>query len=238
MADAPHTRSLTISEEADPPRGDGGPGLGESPPDESAVPVNDERGGDPEADGLTDESGAANYPESPDAAEAAEDSRLSPGTRRLLTASAGLAVVLVVLVVASIVLAVRWQHDQAATADRQAAIAAARQEVVNLTSLNSKTSGSDMQQILNGAADAFRSEFKENENAFESIVTQAGMHSAGHIDEAGIATMTGSTARVLLAADATMQSSKSSPETRSYRIAADMVKQNGRWLLSNVEFIP
>lgn len=121
---------------------------------------------------------------------------------------------------------------------RAAVLAAARQEAVNLTTLDRRTGSHDYSALLAGAAGPLRQQLAQGRGAFLATISSARVTSVGTVLDAGIVTMTAQEATVLLNVRATVRNRRTyAPETRVYHWRASLVYRGGRWLLTGLEFV-
>lgn len=154
------------------------------------------------------------------------------------TAASVLAVLLVVAVALAAVLGVlAWQAHRR-DSDATAAVAAARQVAVNLTTMKADTADQDLQRLLESATGEFRSEFADRQQPFVQVVKQAKVSTVGDVVGAGLDRLDGTTARVLVAVHSTVKNAAAQQgEPRDYRLAVTMQQIDDRWLASGVEFV-
>lgn len=131
---------------------------------------------------------------------------------------------------------------QGAAADRDALreqiLAAARQRAVNFTTLDYRYLDRDLGRVLKGATGKFRKEFAAGTDNLREIVTANQAVSRGEVLEAGIVSSDEDSARVLVVADSTVTNTASTqPEKRHYRLQLDLVRRDGTWLVSDLEFV-
>jgi Mce-associated membrane protein len=151
----------------------------------------------------------------------------------------------VVLLTVAVLLAVAvglltWQvHGQSATSSqRTAVLTAARQEALDLTTLSKTTGASDFQAVLSGAAGNLKQELSDGRSDFLKALSSDAVTSAGQVLDAGVVTMNGANATVLLNVSSSVTNKQSSkPETRLYHWKAALVDSGGRWLVTNLEFV-
>jgi Mce-associated membrane protein len=168
------------------------------------------------------------------------------GTDRPATLGRPRAVVLAVLaasvlalLVAAAVPAVRVLGGWGRGADRSAAVAAARQETLNLTTISFRTADQDVQRMLDGATGAFRAQFDQRAKPFLDTVRQAHVESTGSITEAGVESATAEAVTVLVAATAQVSNTAGPGGTpRDYRLRLVVRHESGRWLVADVSFVP
>lgn len=154
----------------------------------------------------------------------------------------GLGLTLALAVVAALVLAVvlgRQAVQQRSVArDRTDALAAARQIAVNFSTLDYRTFDRDTARVTAEATGAFRSDFAAQAAQIKQVVVANKSVSSGQVAQAALVSATSSTARVLLALDATVtNTSATQPTARHYRVQLDLAKVKGRWLASQLQFV-
>jgi Mce-associated membrane protein len=128
-------------------------------------------------------------------------------------------------------------HDQARHTD-QLVLAAARQEVLALTGLDSKTAQSQLNRAISGATGSFKQQMQSSAAAFKSVVAGDKVVSTGKIDGIGVKSTSDKQATVLVAAEATVHNSKATKgELRLYRMSVKLQQMDGKWLVSAVEMV-
>jgi hypothetical protein len=120
----------------------------------------------------------------------------------------------------------------------EAALKAARSEVLALTTLSSTSTDADIARILRGATSGFRDQFEDQAKAFRSALVTSKVTSTGEIASAGLTRLKGDSAEVVVAAVGTV-SNKDTPQAkpRNYRLRVDLERVGGRWLVSGMEFV-
>jgi Mce-associated membrane protein len=156
--------------------------------------------------------------------------------RRALVA--GLVAATVLTTALSVWLGVRLADRHTADERRQDILAAARQSALNFTSLDYRHYDRDSGNVLKGATGAFKKEFAAQTEELTKLVAQNKSVSEGQVLEAGIVRSDTRSARVLVVADSKVTNT-AAPEgqTRTYRLQLDLVREQGRWLTSDVEFV-
>lgn len=164
-------------------------------------------------------------------AEATEDRRIG----RLTVA---LGVMVVVLLCATVVLGLRW-HDARAKQDRyDEVLAAARAETIAFTTLDYHDLGSSVNRVLAGATGDFKKQFSASRAQLASLSTRNKSVSRGRVLSAGVVSMDGDSARVAVVADSTVTNVNApTPQPRHYRLALDLVLQDGQWRTSDLQFV-
>lgn len=166
------------------------------------------------------------------------------GRLRRWFAPRALAIVVATVLAAAVCITagLQWkglQADQDARDERQAFLQAGRQGALNLTTIRWDNADSDVQRILDGAGDPFRKDFADRSKSFIAVVKEAKSTSTGEITEAGIASLDGNTAQVIVAATVkTSNVGAAEQEPRAWRMKVSVEKKDNRMLVTNVEFVP
>ncbi len=150
----------------------------------------------------------------------------------------GLSVVLVLLLAAAGVLGWQVYRYRAEEGRRQEILAAARQMVVNFTTLDYQHGRRDLDRVLEASTGDFKQEFSARAPQLEQLVKENKTVSKGQVLEAGIVSHDDDSARVLVVADSTV-TNKAVPQgqERHYRIQLDLRREGDRWLTSSLEFV-
>ncbi|MEO3757735.1 Mce protein [Mycobacterium sp. B14F4] len=115
-----------------------------------------------------------------------------------------------------------------------------RQGALNLTTIDWQQADGDVQRVLDSATGTFYDDFQQRSAPFVEVVKQAQSKSVGTIAEAGLESVSGEEARVLVAV--TVQTSNAgAPEQqpRSWRMRLTVQKTGeDEAKVSNVEFVP
>ncbi len=157
------------------------------------------------------------------------------GRMVLLAALVVVAVAAVVVVATS---ATRLSTDSGRDDRRSAVLAAARQQAVNVTSLDYRHLDRDLGRVLGGAAGDFRTQFRAGTDDVSALVTRNKAVSRGEVLDAGIVSEDADSARVLVVADSTVtNAAQPQPQKRHYRMQLDLVRSGGRWLVSDLQFV-
>ncbi len=130
-------------------------------------------------------------------------------------------------------------HEQRTGEGRsQDILAAARQSALNFTSLDYRHYDRDSKNVLKGATGDFKEQFAAQMDDLTKLVAQNKSVSEGQVLDAGIVRANDRTARVLVVADSKVTNvSAPNGQARTYRLQLDLVREDGRWLTSNVEFV-
>jgi Mce-associated membrane protein len=120
---------------------------------------------------------------------------------------------------------------------RDAILQAARQEAVNLTTIDAAHLDRDVQRILDGATGEFKEQFAAGSSELTKLLTTNKSRSTGEVLEAGIVTADDDSAQVLVVVDSMIINAEE-PKGRlsHYRMQLDLVRQGSRWLTARLEF--
>lgn len=130
-------------------------------------------------------------------------------------------------------------NNSATAAQRAAVLTAARQEATALTTLSSQSGTKDYNAVLNGAAGDLKDQLAGGRNQFLKALGTAGATSVGTVLDAGVVSVSGGTAKVLVDVQATVSNKQTAnkSEQRAYHWRMSLVSSNGKWLVTNVEFV-
>jgi Mce-associated membrane protein len=159
-----------------------------------------------------------------------------PGLSRLLTAAA-------ILAICGLLGASGWMlwHHHTVLAERQrsaAYIAAARQGVVNLTSLDFNKAKEDVQRVLDSATGEFRDDFQRRADDFASVVKDSKAVTQGSVAASAVESMGKDSAVVLvLANERVTNSTGAKDDPRAFRFRVSVVRDGDQLKISKVEFV-
>ena len=141
-------------------------------------------------------------------------------------------------VVAVVVLSLRLQDANDASQQREEILQAARQQGINLTTLDHRSVDEDVERVLASATGTFKEEFAAGTKDLTDLVVENEAVSTGEVLEAGIVTADSDSARVLVVVDSTVSNSATGEEqVRHYRMQLDLALSGSRWLTSDLEFV-
>ena len=173
-------------------------------------------------------------PPGPDA-----EASVSTSSRRAPVALiAGLAVVLVLLAAAALVGAVKLRDASQRDDARAAALGAARQEALNLTSIDGKDIDTDLKRVLDGATGGFAKDFAARSKDLKGVLTDNQVIAEGRVIDAALVRGDLDTATALVVVDSSVKN-KAAPAGRAntYRMQLDLERHGGRWLTSALQFV-
>lgn len=156
---------------------------------------------------------------------------------RLLAGVLSAAVVL--LVAASVVLALVVHAHRAARSDqaeaRQAALVASRQTILDLDALSADTIDADLARVVGDATGTFKDQFTKSQATLKQLVVSRRTSSSGVIRSAAVVRSDTDTATVLVAVDRTVvDSTNKNGVVQNDRWKVDLEKHGGRWLVSDL----
>ena len=164
----------------------------------------------------------------------------APGSRPVRRVLLALGALTMVLAVAVIVLAVQLRGYGKTDDARAAALAAARQSALNLTSIDTRDFDADVKRVAESATGAFLSDFQQRvqDKGFRDALTQSQVISEGRIVDAGLVRSDSRNATVLVVIDTTVRNT-ATPEGRvnPYRMQLELELRDGRWLTSDLQFV-
>lgn len=114
-----------------------------------------------------------------------------------------------------------------------------RQAAVNLTTLDFNDADAGVHRILDSATGKFRDEFASRSQPFIDALKQARSSSRGTVTIAGLESVIGAEAKVLVAVSV-RSSTEGAPEQnpRAWRMQITIQQENDGMKVSNVEFVP
>jgi Mce-associated membrane protein len=117
-------------------------------------------------------------------------------------------------------------------------VEAARQGALNLTTIDYANVDADVQRILDSATGEFRQDFDQRSQPFIDVVRQAKSKTEGTVTAAGLESIDGDHARVLVAVSVKTIGDEAEPEPRRWRLRLDVQLDGEQVKVSNVQFVP
>ncbi len=181
-------------------------------------------------------------------ADAAEPARRRPRLVGRLrrpkwsTLAAGVAIVLTLAALAGSGYMIKEHRDAVQQRQRAAEfVAAARQGVVTLTSLDFNNAKQGVQRILENSTGSFKDDFLKMADDFTKVVEQSKVVSQGSVQAAAVDldTMTKDSAVVLVASTSEVTNAAGAKQDpRNYRLIVTVARDGGQLKISKVEFVP
>ncbi|QRY42786.1 mammalian cell entry protein [Mycolicibacterium boenickei] len=133
-----------------------------------------------------------------------------------------------------------WQTHRSEQAQRldDMFLQAGRQGALNLTTMDHAHVEDDIQRVLDGSIGTFYDDFEQRAPAFAEVVKTTQSKTQGTVTEAGIESMSGDSARVLVAVSV-KTSNIAAPEQRPrlWRMRIDVQKVGDAAKVANVGFV-
>ncbi|WP_210437746.1 hypothetical protein [Nocardioides xinjiangensis] len=151
-----------------------------------------------------------------------------------------LAVVLVGLLVAiGLVMSSRDAVDEPLTAAQQDVAAAARAEALAFLTVDHQDMDPLVEAVLAGATGEFAEEYRSQRDTLVSEAERTEAVSTPEVVALGVGDQDDDAATVLVAANSTVINTGTDArgEVRYYRLRMRLVREGGRWLTSDVEFV-
>lgn len=150
---------------------------------------------------------------------------------------------LAVLVGLAAVAVVAWQGLSLRESRRldergRAAISIAEDQVLDLTTLDSKTVKQKLEAMAHRTTGDFSQQLDSIAQSFVDSIVEAKLTSEGHIDAAALKSIEERSASVLVAASVLVTNKKQAePSSRSYRMKINLVWTEDEWLIEKMEFV-
>ena len=165
----------------------------------------------------------------------AASAALVPPRRRLLLA---LSVLGLLLMAALVALALQLRSYEQVDDDRAAAVQAAQQSALNLTSIDNEDFKADVQRVLDGATGSFKTDFEARSKELAQVLAQNQVASEGKVIDAGLVRYDDLNATALVVVDSNVKN-VAVPEGRvnTYRMRLTLERRGDQWLTSMLEFV-
>ncbi|MFC9355199.1 hypothetical protein ACFTZB_01260 [Rhodococcus sp. NPDC057014] len=131
-----------------------------------------------------------------------------------------------------------WRTTEAAAARNATVLDTATQMATNLVTLRHQSIDEDIQKVADGTTGPFHEQFATSSSGFGDVLNQGQVESTGEVKSAGVVDATDDHATVLAAVTSTVKNTEAPDgEMRVYRMKMTLDLVEGRWLVSNVEFV-
>ena len=135
-----------------------------------------------------------------------------------------------------------WQNHKTAQQQHYAAefVAAARQDVVNLMSMDYNKSQESVQRVLDGSTGKFRANFDETADEFAKALRDEKIITSATVNDAAVDSMTGDSAVVLVSATSRRegkQAPKEQQQPQVWRVVLTLEREGDQIKMSGVEFV-
>lgn len=152
----------------------------------------------------------------------------------------GLSLVLVGLLVAiGVVVTSQDPVDDDLTAAQREVATAARTEALAFLTVDHTDMEPLIDAVLDGATGDFAEQYEAQRDTLTSEAVRTKATSTGEVVALGVGDLDDDSATVLVAANSTVTNTSTGSEgqVRYYRLRLDLVREGGRWLTSNVQFV-
>ncbi|UXA11873.1 hypothetical protein KXD97_28635 [Mycobacterium sp. SMC-8] len=216
---------------------------------DSQAGVDDEAGVDDDGDALGSEPVAVEAVDGsdpvPDPADPA-DSAPTVTRKRRLPRPRWTAVVAGLVVLCTVALLgasgyMMWTHRAAEKVRQQNAeyVAAARQSVVTLMSLDFNKAEEDVQRIIDNSTGQFKSDFETQAADFVKVAQDSKVVTEVTVNSTAVESMSDDSAQVLVAASSRVTNTAGADqEPRTWRLSVSLEREDGQIKMSKVEFVP
>jgi Mce-associated membrane protein len=133
-----------------------------------------------------------------------------------------------------------WHHHNVVQERQLSAefTAAAKQGVINLTSLDFNKAKEDVQRVLDSSTGEFRDDFQRRADDFASVVQDSKAVTEGSVAATAVESMSKDSAVVLiLANERVTNSTGAKDEPRSFRFRVSVARNGDQMKISKVEFV-
>lgn len=129
-------------------------------------------------------------------------------------------------------------HAHQAQPQRELFLAAAKRGAQNLTTIDYNQADADVKRVLDSATGNFFDDFSRRAPSFTDVVKQIKSKSTGTITSAGVESISGDTAKVLVAVTVSTEVANGPPQpVRAFRMRLTVHKVGADAKVSNVEFV-
>jgi Mce-associated membrane protein len=190
----------------------------------------------PEAVEKSEPSEALEQSESIEPSEPAQGRFRAPGLI-LVLAAAALVAILGPLALTGWLL---WHHHGVEQERQRSAafVAAAKQGVINLTSMDFNKSKEDIQRVLDSSTGQFRDDFQRRAGDFASVVKDAKAVTEGSVAATAVESVQKDSAVVLVVGNERVSNAAGAKdEPRTFRFRVSVVKEGDQLKISKVEFV-
>lgn len=158
-----------------------------------------------------------------------------------MTVRLSTALLLIAVVAIGLVGIPQWQRVHAANEradDRAAAMAVAKAEVTELTTLSPATLDATLKRLEARLTGPFARQFEAFYATFASVVREQKVTSRGSVQSVALKSLTQSKAVALVAARAVVTSKEQKRDVRrAYRFEVSLSKRGSAWLISGMRFV-
>jgi Mce-associated membrane protein len=180
----------------------------------------------------------SSQPAKPTVASAEPTRRWRPGLRVFPALAVAAVVVICGLLAASGYML--WHHHTVLEQRQETAafVAAAKQGVVNMTSLDFKKAKADVQRVIDSSTGEFRDDFQKRAGDFTTVVEQSKVVTEGTVKATAVESVDKDSAVVLvLGNERVTNAAGAKDEPRSFRLRVSVARDGDQIKMSKVEFV-
>ncbi|WP_396928047.1 hypothetical protein [Mycolicibacterium sp.] len=195
------------------------------------------RGGEPESESESDAEGDELIDDD-------EDIELEPRGwwARIGAVTVAVAATVIVAIAALVITGLMVVAHQKVTAQQQhraELVAAARQGVIALLSIDYNRAKADVQHVIDLSTGTFKDDFTRGADDFVKTAEQSKAVTVGTVKSAALEKENGDTGVVLLAASSTVTNANGAhQDPRAWRMSVTVARDGAQYKMSNVEFVP
>jgi Mce-associated membrane protein len=133
--------------------------------------------------------------------------------------------------------------DEASATEQQRytdILAAASKEATAFVNIRYDTAQESIDAVMVGATGDFRDQYAQATDALITLLQDNKSIRTGEVIWAGVVAQDPDSATVILATTGTVQNNQTgaNPKAENYRIQMDLVSEKGKWLTSDLQFVP
>lgn len=179
-------------------------------------------------------------PSPPDEEQESDAAALdTPATRAKRTLVAALTALTLLALTALLWSGWSLRKDHQAEDRRTAAVSVADQQALRLLGISTDNVDAQIKELLANSTGDFKRQLAGIEANFGTVVKQGKVASTGQVVSKGLTSIDDKKARVILALTSQVSNADTkTPEARLYRIVVDLAREDGRWLVSGMQFAP
>lgn len=157
----------------------------------------------------------------------------SPQRTRILLFALALALVGLLVWQATV-----WRDNRADDKLRSEALEVAKTQVLDLTTLDSKTVESKLKALSGRTTGDFKSQISQISATFADVVRTSEIDASGVVDRAGVSDIDEHSATVLVASTSTVRSQEQEkPVAQTYRFKVSLERADDDWKIDGMEFV-
>jgi Mce-associated membrane protein len=161
-----------------------------------------------------------------------------PRTTPTRLMAAALLVVTIGLTATGVVFWRQAEANKVEERERHAAISVAEDQALTLTNVNRSNLDEQMEKLIANGTGEFLRQFNATASTFKNVVVKSKVHSTSTVAESGVVEFSPSNAVVLVALDSAVQNQETGQdEPRPYRLKVNLVNEDGKWLVEQMEFV-